>query len=156
LLLFSLSTVNCSLGWCMSHCTSTSAFSQICFSNKRSFSLADGETWEIASTPSVLASQILCLLQPLTCGDFAGTPHALVQCCHQTRGGPKLLPLHKHPVSTNCLYHLVTLLCGVSFLNRTRNSRCTVITYLDASKRRTHKAFSCCDAILKTGPAAPQ
>ena len=30
---------------------------------------------------------------------------------------------------------------------------CTVITDLDTSKRSTQKAFSCCDAILKTGPA---
>ena len=36
-----------------------------------------------------------------------------------------------------------------------RNSRCTVITDLDTSKRSTQKAFSCCDAILETGPAAP-
>ena len=43
-----------------------------------------------------------------------------------------------------------------SFLNRARNSRCTVITDLDTSKRSTQKAFSCCDAILETGPAAPQ
>jgi hypothetical protein len=26
-----------------------------------------------------------------------------------TRGRPELLPLHKHPVSTNCRYRLVTL-----------------------------------------------
>jgi len=43
-----------------------------------------------------------------------------------------------------------------SFLNRARNSRCTVITDLDTSKRSTQKAFPCCDAILETGPAAPQ
>ena len=42
---------------------------------------------------------------------------------------------------------------GASFINRARNSRCTVITDLDASKRNTQKAFSCCDAILETGPA---
>jgi len=42
---------------------------------------------------------------------------------------------------------------GASFLNRARNSRCTVITDLDTSKRRTQKAFSFCDAILETGPA---
>ena len=40
-----------------------------------------------------------------------------------------------------------------SFLNRARNSRCTVITDLDTSKPSTQKAFSCCDAILETGPA---
>ena len=40
-----------------------------------------------------------------------------------------------------------------SFLNRARNSRCTVITDLNTSKRSTQKAFSCCDAILETGPA---
>ena len=34
--------------------------------------------------------------------------------------------------------------------------RCTVITDLDTSKRSTQKAFSCCDAILENGPAAPQ
>ena len=45
---------------------------------------------------------------------------------------------------------------GASFLNRARNSRSTVITDLDTSKRSTQKAFSCCDAILETGPAAPQ
>ena len=33
---------------------------------------------------------------------------------------------------------------------------CTVITDLDTSKRSTQKACSCCDAILETGPAAPQ
>ena len=32
----------------------------------------------------------------------------------------------------------------------------TVITDLDTSKRSTQKAFSCCDAILEIGPAAPQ
>jgi len=37
-----------------------------------------------------------------------------------------------------------------------RNSRCTVIIDLDTSKRSTQKAFSSCDAILETGPAAPQ
>jgi len=42
---------------------------------------------------------------------------------------------------------------GVSFLSRARNSRCTVITDLDTSKRSTQKAFSCCDTILETGPA---
>ena len=42
---------------------------------------------------------------------------------------------------------------GASFLNRARNSRCTVITDLDTSKRSKQKAFSCCDAILETGPA---
>jgi hypothetical protein len=67
-----------------------------------------------------------------------------------TRGPPGLLPLYKQPVSTNCRYHLVTLfLCGASFLNSTWNSRCTVITNLDTSKRSTQKAFSCCDAILE-------
>ena len=43
-----------------------------------------------------------------------------------------------------------------SFLKLARDSRCTVITDLDVSKRSTQKAFSCCDAILETGPAAPQ
>jgi len=45
---------------------------------------------------------------------------------------------------------------GASFLNRARNSRCTVSTDLETSKRSTQKAFSCCDAILDTGPADPQ
>ena len=45
---------------------------------------------------------------------------------------------------------------GASFLNRARNSRCTVITDLDTSKRSSQKAFSGCDAILETGSAAPQ
>jgi len=40
-----------------------------------------------------------------------------------------------------------------SFLNHARISRCTVITDLDTSKQSTQKAFSCCDAILETGPA---
>ena len=34
-----------------------------------------------------------------------------------------------------------------------RISRCTVITDLDTSKRNTQKVFSCCEAILETGPA---
>ena len=41
-------------------------------------------------------------------------------------------------------------------LRKDAPGRCTVITDLDTSKRSTLKAFSCCDAILKTGPAAPQ
>jgi hypothetical protein len=44
----------------------------------------------------------------------------------------------------------------MSLLNRARNSRCAVITDLDTSKRSTQKAFSCCDTILETGPAAPR
>ena len=74
-----------------------------------------------------------------------------------TRGRPGLLPLHKHPVSTNCRYHLVMLfLCGASFLNRARNSRCTVITDLDISKRRTQKAFSCSPAATPSWKLAPR
>jgi len=46
-----------------------------------------------------------------------------------------------------------THLHGASFLNRARNSRCTVITDLDTSKRSTQKVVPCCDAILETGPA---
>ena len=43
---------------------------------------------------------------------------------------------------------------GASFLNRALQPYCcTVITDLDTSKRSTQKAFSCCDAILETGPA---
>jgi hypothetical protein len=54
-----------------------------------------------------------------------------------TRGRPGLLPLHKHPVSTNCQYHLLIIfLCGASFWNRARNSRCTVITDLDTWKEK--------------------
>ena len=49
-----------------------------------------------------------------------------------------------------------THLHGASFLNRARNSRCTVITDLNISKWNTQKAFSCCDTILETGPTAPQ
>ena len=49
--------------------------------------------------------------------------------------------------------NLFLTLHDASFLNRARNSRCTVITDLDNSKRSTQKAFSCCDAILETGPA---
>ena len=37
-----------------------------------------------------------------------------------------------------------------------RNLRCTAITDLDTSKRSTQKDFSCCNAILETGPAAQQ
>ena len=71
-----------------------------------------------------------------------------------TRGRPRLLSLHKHPVSTNYQYHLVMLFRhGASFLNRVRNSSCTVITDLGTSERSTQRAFSCCDAILETGPA---
>jgi hypothetical protein len=40
-----------------------------------------------------------------------------------------------------------------SFLNPAQNSCGTVITDLDTSKRSTKKAFSCCDAILESGPA---
>jgi len=49
--------------------------------------------------------------------------------------------------------------CGAAgpvFQSRARNSRCTVITDMDTSKQSTQKAFSCCDAILETDPAAPQ
>ena len=42
---------------------------------------------------------------------------------------------------------------GASFLNRARNSRGTVITDLDTSKRSKQKAFSWCDAILETDSA---
>jgi len=34
-----------------------------------------------------------------------------------------------------------------------KDAHCTVITDLDTSKRSTQKAFTCCDAILETGPA---
>jgi len=78
--------------------------------------------------------------------------HTLSMLSSDTQGRPGLLPLHKHPVSTNCRYHVVMLfLHGASFLNHARNSRCTVITGLDTSKQSTQKAFSCCDAILETG-----
>ena len=51
---------------------------------------------------------------------------------------------------------LLRTMHGASFLNPARNSHRTVITDLDTSKRSTQKAFSCCGAILETGPAAPQ
>ena len=45
----------------------------------------------------------------------------------------------------------VTSSCqDASFLKRPRNSRCTVITDLDTSKRNTQKDLSCCDAMLET------
>jgi hypothetical protein len=50
----------------------------------------------------------------------------------------------------------IIFLCDASFLSLARNSRRTVITDLDTSKRITQNGFSCCDAILETGPAAPQ
>jgi len=46
-----------------------------------------------------------------------------------------------------------SVITGASFLHRARNSRRTVITDQDTSKRSTQKAFSCCDAILEAGPA---
>jgi len=45
---------------------------------------------------------------------------------------------------------------GMCTVHRALNSHCTVITDLDASKQSTQKDFSCCDAMLETGPAAPQ
>ena len=48
-----------------------------------------------------------------------------------------------------CVPFLGVQICDYS----ARNSRCTVITDLDTSKRSTQKSFSCCDAILETGPA---
>jgi hypothetical protein len=42
------------------------------------------------------------------------------------------------------------------FIDRERNSRCIIITDLETSKLSTKKAFSCCNAILETGPAAPR
>jgi hypothetical protein len=40
-----------------------------------------------------------------------------------TRGQPGFLPLQKHPVSSNCRCHLVTLFfCGASFINCAQNS----------------------------------
>jgi hypothetical protein len=41
---------------------------------------------------------------------------------------------------------------GMSFLKRERNSRCTVITDLDTSKRSTQKALYCCDATPSWKP----
>ena len=104
------------------------------------------------SRPSFLTCPIPCSLYSQTCGDFAETPHALFRCCHQTHEADEDSCLYtKHPVSTNCQYNLLMLfLCGASFWNRARNSRYTVITDLDASKRRTQKVSSCCNAILET------
>ena len=50
---------------------------------------------------------------------------------------------------------VITVQCSARFRkdDRAQNSRCTVITDLDTSKRGTQKVFSCCDAILETGPA---
>jgi len=90
-------------------------------------------------------------------GLHRNTSRTLSMLSSGTEVRPALLPLYKHPFSTNCRYHLVMLfLHGASFLNRARNSRCTAITDLGTSKRSTQKAFSCCDTILKTGPAVPQ
>jgi hypothetical protein len=108
-----------------------------------------------------LASPIPCFLYSLTCGGFTETPHAPFQRCHErswdTRGRPGLLPLHKHPVSTNCRYHLLMLfLCSASFWNRARNSRYTIIPDLDTSKRlkrSRQKATPCFNAIFEICPA---
>jgi hypothetical protein len=81
--------------------------------------------------------------------------HILSMLSPDTRGRLGLLPLHQDPVSTNCRYNLDTLfLCDASFLRCARNSRCIVITDQDTSKWSTQKDFSCCYAILETGPAA--
>jgi hypothetical protein len=73
--------------------------------------------------------------------------------------------LHSCGFSTVCLnvniqrvhknLELLVALALQAVLNRARNSRCTVITDLDTSKRSTQKAFSYCDAILETSSAAP-
>ena len=103
-----------------------------------------------------MSSSLLALATDLR-GLGRNTSRTLSMLSSDTRGRSGLLLLHKHPVSTNCRYHLVMLfLHGASFLNRARNSRCTVITDLDTSKRSTQKAFSCCDAILETCPSAPR
>ena len=119
-------------------------------------------TWA-QRTPSAAATvqvsnALITVLQCMHPGSHDTHTHGnQIQCCHHTRSRPGLLPLHKNPDSTNCRYHLVMLfLCGASFLNHAQNSRCTVITDLDTSKRSTQKAFSCCGAILETDPAAPQ
>jgi hypothetical protein len=53
--------------------------------------------------------------------------------------------------------NLHTRLIPSSFVHGSvHKTRCTVITDLDTSKRSTQKAFSYCDAILKTGLVAPQ
>ena len=57
---------------------------------------------------------------------------------------------HRHSISIKMAAPLHTC---TRKEHRARNSRCTVITDLDTSKRSTQKAFSCCDAILETGPA---
>jgi hypothetical protein len=45
---------------------------------------------------------------------------------------------------------------GASFLSRARNSHFTVIADPDTLKRNSQKSFSCCNAILDSGLAAPQ
>jgi hypothetical protein len=75
------------------------------------------------------------------------------------------LTLHGHNI--HCLqWKLSKFLSAISefgasivwcvFLNRAWNLRCAVITDVDISKRGTQKAFFSSDAILETGPAAPQ
>jgi hypothetical protein len=56
-------------------------------------------------------------------------------------------------VNKKFISHLTRAQRLPAVLNRGRNSRCNVITDLDTSTRSTQKAFSCCDAILETGPA---
>ena len=116
-------------------------------------------TWAQRTPPAAATVQVshalITILQCVHHGSHDTHPHGNQNSMlsSDTRGRPGL-PLHKHPVSTNCRYHLVMLfLCGASFLNRAWNSRCTVITDLDTSKPSTKKAFSCCDAILETDPA---
>jgi hypothetical protein len=46
--------------------------------------------------------------------------------------------------------------CSVSFVHGLQLLVAHVITDLDTSKRSTQKAFSFFDAIVETGPAAPQ
>ena len=57
------------------------------------------------------------------------------------------------PPWVSCTVYKRRTIHGASFISRAWNSRCTVITDLDTSKRSTQKAFTYCDAILETGPA---
>ena len=70
-------------------------------------------------------------------------------CIPWVCGRPELLPLHRDPLSSNCLDHLrIFLEEGASQLNFTLNARCTVINDFVVANSRTQKAFCWADAIL--------